>query len=121
MEINSGGGGGSTLELEVDGVPNGDQTLLNLVAGTGVDLVDSGTGSVTISVLSYVRISKQTFTTTGGGQTFTLSNTPTVVMIVIVNGQALNTTAGYTASGTGVTLVDTLTPSGLSVDIIYAY
>lgn len=52
MEINSGGGGGSTLELEVDGVPNGDQTLLNLVAGTGVDLVDSGTGSVTISVLT---------------------------------------------------------------------
>lgn len=70
---------------------------------------------------SAVTLSKQTFTTTGGAQTFTLSNTPTVVMTVIVNGQALNTTSGYTTSGMGVTLVDTLTPSGLAVDIIYSY
>lgn len=39
---------GSTLDLEVDGTPNGDQTLLNLVSGTGITLTDDGMGSVTI-------------------------------------------------------------------------
>lgn len=40
--------GGSGLDLETDGTPNGDQTLLNLVAGTNINLTDNGTGSVTI-------------------------------------------------------------------------
>ncbi len=40
----------SALALETDGTPNGDQTILNLVAGTNVNLTDSGTGNVTIDV-----------------------------------------------------------------------
>ncbi len=40
--------GGSSLDLETDGTPNGDQTLLNLVAGTNITLTDDGLGSVTI-------------------------------------------------------------------------
>lgn len=41
-------GGGATLSLETDGTPNGDQTLLNLAAGTNITLTDNGTGTVTI-------------------------------------------------------------------------
>jgi hypothetical protein len=41
-------GGGGGLDLEVNGTPNGDQTLLNLVAGTNITLTDDGIGSVTI-------------------------------------------------------------------------
>ena len=39
---------GGTLSLEVNSTPNGDQTLLNLVAGTNITLTDDGIGSVTI-------------------------------------------------------------------------
>jgi len=42
------GGSGGSLSLETDGTPNGDQTLLNLVAGTNITLTDDGLGSVTI-------------------------------------------------------------------------
>lgn len=43
-----------TIALETNGVPNGNQTLQNLVAGTGITIVDDGVGDVTI-------------TSTGGG------------------------------------------------------
>jgi hypothetical protein len=36
------------LELQTDGTPNGDQSLLNLVAGTNITLTDDGAGNVTI-------------------------------------------------------------------------
>lgn len=39
---------GTGLTLETDGTPNGDQTLLNLQAGTNITLTDNGTGTVTI-------------------------------------------------------------------------
>ena len=38
----------SGLTLQTNGTPNGDQTLLNLIAGTGVTLADDGVGGVTI-------------------------------------------------------------------------
>lgn len=41
-------GGGSGITLQTDGTPNGDQTLLNLQAGTNITLTDNGTGTVTI-------------------------------------------------------------------------
>jgi hypothetical protein len=37
------------IELQTDGVDNGSQTKLNLVAGPNVTLVDDGTGDVTIA------------------------------------------------------------------------
>lgn len=49
--------GGSTIDLQTDGVSNGDQTTLNLVSGTNITLTDNGTGSVTIDA------------TAGGGDT----------------------------------------------------
>ncbi len=42
--------GGSGVTLQVDGVPNTDQSLLNLIAGTNVTLTDDGVGGVTIDV-----------------------------------------------------------------------
>ncbi len=40
--------GGSSLLLEVDGTPNADQTILNLISGTNITLTDDGVGGVTI-------------------------------------------------------------------------
>ena len=47
----SGGGGApvGSLLLQTNGVNNGSQQLLNLVAGTGITIVDDGVGDVTIS------------------------------------------------------------------------
>lgn len=41
--------GGGSLALEVNGTPNVDQSLLNLIAGTGITVVDNGAGGVTIT------------------------------------------------------------------------
>lgn len=41
--------GGSSLLLQTNGANNGNQTKLNLVAGTNVTLTDSGTGNVTVA------------------------------------------------------------------------
>ena len=51
---NSGGtvtatASGTSLSLETNGTPNGSQTLLNLAQGTGITLVDNGSGTVTIA------------------------------------------------------------------------
>lgn len=43
----TGGGGGPALQ--VDGTPNADQSLLNLVAGTGITVTDEGAGAVSIA------------------------------------------------------------------------
>jgi hypothetical protein len=51
----------SGLALEVNGTPNGDQTLLNLVAGTNMTITDDGFGNIT-------------FDATGGGGTYTVDN-----------------------------------------------
>jgi hypothetical protein len=40
---------GSTIDLEVDGVANVDQSKLNLISGTNVTLSDDGVGGVTIN------------------------------------------------------------------------
>lgn len=52
--------------FQTDGVANGSQTLLNLVAGTNIDLTDNGTGTVTIDATAGSAV--------WGGITGTLSN-----------------------------------------------
>jgi hypothetical protein len=37
------------IELEVNGTPNGSQSLLNLASGANITLTDGGTGTVTIA------------------------------------------------------------------------
>ena len=49
------------ITLETNGVANGNQTLLNLVAGTNMTITDDGFGNIT-------------FDATGGGSTYTVDN-----------------------------------------------
>jgi hypothetical protein len=49
------------ITLETNSVTNGDQTLLNLVAGTNMTITDDGFGNIT-------------FDATGGGSTYTVDN-----------------------------------------------
>ena len=40
------------IALETNGTPNGDQTLLNLVAGTNMTITDDGLGNITFDASS---------------------------------------------------------------------
>lgn len=44
-----GGAASSTLALQVNGTPNGSQSLLNLKQGTNITVTDDGVGGVTVS------------------------------------------------------------------------
>lgn len=46
----SKGGGGSSLELETNGTTNGSQSLLNLVAGTNINITDDSSGNITFHI-----------------------------------------------------------------------
>lgn len=50
------GGGGSSITLSTNGTVNPDQTALNLQEGTGISLVDNGSGQVTISSTLYTKV-----------------------------------------------------------------
>jgi hypothetical protein len=69
-----GGGGGASLDLEVNGTPNVDQTLLNLIEGTNIDITDNGTGGVIINSLAdrYKTSSTSSITIGNGSRTFTV-------------------------------------------------
>lgn len=87
-------GTGTPLALETNGVPNGDQTLLNLEAGTNITLTDSGTGTVRIDA------------TGGGGGT--------------VTSVGLTMPAAFSVSGSPVTASGTLavTAAGTSGEYV---
>ena len=65
---------GGGLDLEVNGTPNGDQTLLNLIEGVNIDIADNGTGGVTITSLSdrYSTSSVTSNAVSNGAKTFTV-------------------------------------------------
>lgn len=95
----SGGGlapPGTGIVLETDGVKNGSQTELNLVAGTNITLTDDGVGGVTIDA------------TAGGTGTVTHTGALTADLPVFGNGTAdikVGTKSGNTnelATSTGV-------------------
>lgn len=48
------------LVLKTNGVLNGSQTLLNLIAGAGVTLSDDGAGGVTIAAVTQLRLATET-------------------------------------------------------------
>jgi hypothetical protein len=62
------------LDLEVNGTPNGDQTLLNLIEGVNIDIADNGTGGVTITSLAdrYKTSSVTSNTISNGAKIFTV-------------------------------------------------
>lgn len=96
---------GSGIDLEVNGTPNGDQTLLNLVQGTGITITDNGTGSVTIAatggtgtVTSVSVVSANGF----AGSVATATTTPAITLSTTVTGiLSGNGTAISAASTTG--------------------
>jgi hypothetical protein len=61
---------------------------------------------------------RQEYTYTSGGQTFTLSNTPSAIYSVFVNGQELNSSQ-YSIATNVLTIIDTLT-SGDSVNVVFS-
>jgi hypothetical protein len=77
----------SGLALETNGTPNGDQTLLNLVAGTNMTITDDGLGNIT-------------FDATGGGGTYTVDNG-------LTENPTSNFQLGSTTSGGAPLLHDT--------------
>lgn len=81
----------SALDLETDGVANGDQTLLNLTAGTNINLTDNGTGTVTIDATG-TPLTLQTDGTPNGDQT----------LLNLVEG----TNITLTDNGTGSVTID---------------
>ena len=51
VTIDATGGGGGSITLQVEGVPNVNQTLLNFLAGSGnITITDNGNGSVSFAV-----------------------------------------------------------------------
>lgn len=58
----AGSGGGTTLTLETNGTPNGDQTLLNLKQGANVTITDDGVGGITIAATGDTGVSMVTGT-----------------------------------------------------------
>jgi hypothetical protein len=65
---------GGGLDLEVNGTPNVDQTLLNLIEGVNIDIADNGTGGVTITSLAdrYSTSSVTSILIGNGPRTFTV-------------------------------------------------
>jgi hypothetical protein len=105
-----GGGGGGSLDLEVNGTPNVDQTLLNLIEGTNIDITDNGTGGVTINSLADRYSTSSTSTNTinnGNGKIFTVdANLAYIPLqeVLIVNDPAHHM-HGTVTSYSGTTLV----------------
>jgi hypothetical protein len=65
---------GGGLDLEVNGIANVDQTLLNLIEGVNIDIADNGTGGVTITSLAdrYSTSSLTSVLIGNGSKTFTV-------------------------------------------------
>lgn len=111
-------GGGSSITLQTDGVDNGDQTLLNLEAGTNITLTDNGTGTVTIDA------------TAGGGTVDTVVGTanritvdstdpanPVIDIAATYVGQTSITTLGTVSTGTWSATAITLAKGGTGADL----
>ncbi len=83
--------GGTPLSLQVNTTPNGDQTLLNLSAGTNITLTDGGTGTVTIDA-------------TGGSLDLETDSTPNGDQTLL--NLAAGTNINLTDNGTGTVTID---------------
>jgi hypothetical protein len=97
----AGGSGGSGPTLQTNGVPNGSQTLLNLVQGNGIQLVNSG-GMVTVNQAPLFAIS-----------TFTCAVCGTVEAGAVTSSPA-TFTAAYTSTPASATIGDGTNTTTLS-------
>ena len=97
------------LDLQVNGTPNVDQTLLNLIEGVNIDIADNGTGGVTITSLAdrYSTTSVTSNTISNGAKTFTvdanLAYIPLQEVLIVYNPS--NHMHATVTSYSGTTLV----------------
>jgi YVTN family beta-propeller protein len=94
------GASGTPLSLEVDGTPNVDQTLLNLIAGTNTTLTDDGSGGVTIDAAGGSQLNEPTGILFGGN------------LSASIGGTTFDLTAGI-----GQIVTQTSTISGVSTTV----
>ena len=64
----SGGGGGTTIDLQHDGAENGSQTKLNLKSGANVSITDDGAGGLTLAAAQPAPLTLQHDGTANGSQ-----------------------------------------------------
>ena len=114
--------GEQSTSTEVEALANltalGDSAAGEFMRKTGSTTFENATPSGTGAMITTV----QKFTTSGGIEIITLSNTPSVIISVIVNGQDLSDDAGdYSVSGANVTILNPNTPAGVYGRVVYAY
>lgn len=120
-----GSGSGSSLELEVEGTPNVDQSLLNLVAGTNMAITDNGDGSVTFDATGdgTGTVTSVSVVSANGlaGTVATATTTPAITLSTTVNAPALagngTAIAAATTTGSGSTVVLATSPTLVTPDL----
>ena len=105
------------LDLEVNGTPNGDQTLLNLIEGVNIDIADNGTGGVTITSLAdrYSTSSITSNSISNGAKTFTVDADLAYIPlqeVLIVNDPTHHMHATVTSYSGTTLVVDVKTHTG---------
>ena len=108
---------GGGLDLEVNGTPNGDQTLLNLIEGVNIDIADNGTGGVTITSLAdrYSTSSITSNSISNGAKTFTVDADLAYIPlqeVLIVNDPTHHMHATVTSYSGTTLVVDVKTHTG---------
>jgi hypothetical protein len=97
------------LDLEVNGTPNVDQTLLNLIEGVNIDIADNGTGGVTITSLAdrYKTSSLTSVLIGNGSKIFTVDANLAYIPLqeVLIVYDSSNHMHGTVTSYSGTTLV----------------
>jgi hypothetical protein len=97
------------LDLEVNGTPNVDQTLLNLIEGVNIDIADNGTGGVTITSLAdrYKTSSLTSVLIGNNSKTFTVDANLAYIPLqeVLIVYDPSNHMHGTVTSYSGTTLV----------------
>lgn len=110
-----------TLNGQVLLSANGDYSL----SGSTLSLLNPGNPAGLDGQIVYLYSGNSTtaesILTTGGVQIITLAHTPTTVLVLSINGQVLNLDIDYTLSGTTLTLLNPMTPSGLNGSIVYNF